>query len=164
MASLPTATLATEPTATARPRRFSYPSARTLSWAILMEETIRMPLLTTFLQRCRTMHAEFAQVEALLTRGWAIFRQQQRAVLPGWLTALANSGVKELQAFAVSLDRDYDAVRAALEVPHSNGQVEGQVNRLKTLKRSMYGRAGLSLLRARVLHRSGHQGPVVIKS
>ena len=51
----------------AAPRRFICPSARTLSWAVLMEDAIRMPLLKTFLDRCRSDNAEFAQVERLLT-------------------------------------------------------------------------------------------------
>ena len=49
------------------------------------------------------------------------------------------------------LNRDFDAVKNAVEMPWSNGQAEGQINRLKTLKRAMYGRAGLELLRARML-------------
>jgi transposase len=54
--------------------------------------------------------------------------------------------------FAEALRRDYKAVRAALEYNWSNGQAEGQVNRLKLLKRAMYGRAKFDLLKARVLH------------
>ena len=77
---------------------------------------------------------------------------------------MTGSGVKELQAFAATIDRDYDAIRAALELPQSNGQVEGRVNRLKTLKRSTHGTASLGLLRARVLHRSGQWGMAVTKS
>jgi len=46
---------------------------------------------------------------------------------------------------------DYDAVRAAMTVDWSNGQTEGQINRLKTIKRQMYGRAGLELLERRFL-------------
>ena len=72
--------------------------------------------------------------------------------------------MSQVWAPLASIDRDYDAIRAALKLPRSNGQVEGQVNRLKTLKRSMYGRAGLGLLRARVLHRSGHWEMAVTKS
>jgi transposase len=49
------------------------------------------------------------------------------------------------------LRRDIEAVRNAISEPWSNGQTEGQINRLKTLKRSMYGRAGTELLRARML-------------
>ena len=123
-----------------------------------------MPELKTFLDRFRSSNAEFAQVEQLFTRGWTLLRQHFPALLPGWLTALTGSGVKELQAFAATIDRDYDAIRAALELPQSNGQVEGQVNRLKTLKRSIYGRASLGLLRARVLHRSGRWVMAVTKS
>ena len=122
-----------------------------------------MPLLKAFLDRCQSDNAELAQVEGLFTRRWTLLRQHLPALLPDWLTALTGSGVKELQAFAVGIDRDYDAIRAALELPQSNGQVEGQVNRLKTLKRSMYGRAGLELLRARVLHRSRRWGTVITK-
>jgi transposase len=53
--------------------------------------------------------------------------------------------------FARTLLRDIDAVRNTIELPWSNGQAEGQINRLKTLKRAIYGRAGLELLRARML-------------
>ena len=56
--------------------------------------------------------------------------------------------------FALGIQQDYAAVRAALETPWSNGQTEGQVNRLKFIKRQMYGRAKLDLLRLRVLYRS----------
>jgi hypothetical protein len=52
----------------------------------------------------------------------------------------------------VSCARDFDAVRAALTLPYSNGQTEGQVNKLKSLKRQMYGHATFEVLRRRVLH------------
>ena len=54
-------------------------------------------------------------------------------------------------SFATNLDQDGPAVRASLRLPWSSGQAEGQVNRLKLLKRSMYGRAKLDLLRPRFL-------------
>ena len=59
-----------------------------------------------------------------------------------------------MRTFAAGLARDGDAVLAALCFRWSTGQVEGQVHRLKLIKRSMYGRAGFALLRARVLHHS----------
>ena len=65
-----------------------------------------------------------------------------------WLAAAAES---ELRAFAAGIRRDCDAVLAALLSQWSNGQVEGQVNRVKLVKRSMDGRAGFALLRKRVL-------------
>jgi len=57
-----------------------------------------------------------------------------------------------MRGFAASLTADLSAVRAAFSSPWSSGQVEGQINRLKYLKRQMYGRAKLDLLRIRVLH------------
>ncbi len=71
-----------------------------------------------------------------------------------WLTAVIESKIPELNGFARSLSRDKDAVLAALSLPWSNGQVEGQVNRLKLIKRQMYGRAKFDLLRLRVLAHS----------
>ena len=56
-----------------------------------------------------------------------------------------------IMRFARTLHRDIDAVRNAIELPWSNGQAEGQINRLKTLKRVMYDRAGPELLRAQIL-------------
>ena len=138
-----------------RPRRWVCPSPRTLSWAMLNRKAIRSPQVTTLLEHCDAQHPELARVGQLLTEGWNIFRQTSVVPLRTWLTALTTSGVRELQAFAVGIDRDYDAIREAVETSFSNGQVEGQVNRLKTLKRSMYGRVGLNLLRARVRYRSG---------
>ena len=56
-----------------------------------------------------------------------------------------------MQRFAQTIQRDISAIRNAVVTPWSNGQTEGQINRLKTLKRAMYGRAGAELLRARML-------------
>jgi len=56
-----------------------------------------------------------------------------------------------METFAAGLKQDGDAIRAALTTPWSNGQTEGQVNRLKTIKRQMYGHASFDLLRRRVL-------------
>ncbi len=57
-----------------------------------------------------------------------------------------------MESFAAGLERDIDAVRAALRLPWSQGHVEGQVHRLKLIKRQIYGRAGFELLRLRVLN------------
>jgi transposase len=68
--------------------------------------------------------------------------------LPDWL---AEAETSALSSFARGLRADERAVTAALREPWSNGQTEGQINRLKTLKRQMYGRANLDLLRARLV-------------
>ena len=67
------------------------------------------------------------------------------------LEVLAAAKATPLARLAANLERDQAAVQAALELPWTTSPVEGQVNRLKTIKRSMYGRAGFQLLRQRVL-------------
>jgi transposase len=69
----------------------------------------------------------------------------------GWLTRATTSGIAELDRFARGLTEDRAAVEAGLTLEWSNGQTEGQVNKLKVLKRSMYGRAKFDLLRLRLL-------------
>ena len=78
-----------------------------------------------------------------------MIRNRDAAAWPQWLEAAALS---QLAAFARRLERDRNAVDAALRLPWSNGMVEGQIHRLKLIKRQMYGRAGFDLLRLRVLN------------
>jgi transposase len=80
-----------------------------------------------------------------------IVRGQQEEKSDHWLDDAENSEVPEFQHFAKRLRTDYQAVKAALSLPWSNGQVEGQVHRLKLIKRQMYGRASFGLLKQRVL-------------
>ena len=80
----------------------------------------------------------------------AMIRKEVTRPLSDWLTKAEASGVSELKTFAQGLREDEAAVSAALTEDWSNGPVEGQVNLLKFIKRSMYGRAGWRLLRARV--------------
>ncbi|UVS79427.1 Transposase [Actinokineospora sp. UTMC 2448] len=74
------------------------------------------------------------------------------ADLPAWISTAKQTAIKELRSFVSGLERDLDAVTAGLTQPWSSGAVEGQVNRIKMLKRQMFGRANLDLLRIRVLH------------
>jgi transposase len=71
--------------------------------------------------------------------------------LPAWLNQVDRDGQPELRTFAAGLRRDLAAVTAGLTLPYSSGPVEGNVNRIKTIKRQMYGRAGFDLLRHRIL-------------
>ncbi|MEU8852695.1 transposase [Streptomyces sp. NPDC048564] len=76
-------------------------------------------------------------------------RQGQR--LPDWLDAVRQDDLPSLHILAAGIDRDRDAVTAGLTLPWNSGVVEGHVNRIKMLKRQMFGRAGFALLRKRVL-------------
>ncbi|MFG1710940.1 transposase [Nonomuraea sp. M3C6] len=70
----------------------------------------------------------------------------------------ADQQVPALRSFAEGLLIDHDAVAAALALPYSNGPTEGVVNKIKLLKRQTYGKAGLSLLRKRILLAQKHHG------
>ena len=127
------------------------PSPRRASWMLLEPEG-----LTDEEQRVvkelveRVPEVAWAQE---LARGFAeLVRGRRGDELRRWLIEAAQSGLAEFVGFAQGLTQDLEAVKAALEYEWSNGQVEGQVNRLKLLKRQMYGRAKFDLLRARVLH------------
>lgn len=78
-------------------------------------------------------------------------RERTAEALTDWIARATASCVAELGRFATGLQRDLAAVTAGLSLPWSNGQVEGQINRLKLIKRTMYGRASFDLLRKRVL-------------
>ena len=79
-------------------------------------------------------------------------RERQHERLDAWLERAEASGLSGVNSLASGIRRDYAAVKAALSSPYSNGVVEGNVNRLKYLKRQMYGRANFDLLRKRVLY------------
>jgi transposase len=71
--------------------------------------------------------------------------------LATWESEAAATGIPELVAFVAKLVQDQAAVEAALTQPYSQGQTDGQITRLKLLKRTMYGRANFDLLRQRFL-------------
>ena len=80
-----------------------------------------------------------------------MLRERGGERLDEWLMHVEKQGVAELQSFAQGLQKDYDAVKAGLTLPWSQGPVEGHVHRLKLLKRQSYGRASFQTLRKRVL-------------
>jgi transposase len=117
---------------------------------------LRRPEVLTERDR-RRLEAACARSAALaatcrLVRAFmGLLRERRGEELAGWVVEAAASGVDEVAAFAAGLRRDWAAVVAGLTLEWSSGAVEGQVNRVKMLKRQMYGRAKLDLLRKRVL-------------
>jgi transposase len=88
---------------------------------------------------------------ALALGFWRLVRERDQPGLGPWLDEARASGLAEFREFAAGIERDRAAVEAALELEVSNGQTEGQITKLKLLKRAAYGRASLPLLRARLL-------------
>jgi transposase len=104
------------------------------------------------LDQLLNLSPEVQTVYALLQAFLKIVRERKHQELRPWMEQAIRSGIPELKSFVGGIERDYDAVHAALRLPWSQGVTEGKVNKLKTLKRVMYGRAGFALLRQRLLH------------
>jgi len=81
-----------------------------------------------------------------------LVRTRKGEQLDSWINTVRACHIRELNSFASGLERDKAAVLAGLTLAQSNGQVEGQITKLKLIKRQMYGRAGFALLRQRMLH------------
>ncbi len=103
--------------------------------------------------------ATFCQASPTLKRTYDLVQDFMQMVhnreghrLDAWLERVAKSDLPELQTFAAGVEKDNAAVKAGLTWSINNGQVEGQVTKLKLIKRTMYGKAGFPLLRQRVLH------------
>lgn len=104
------------------------------------------------LSRLLAVSAEVQTIYVLLQTLLGLVRERQHEQLRSWMEAAVKSGIAEMQSFVVGIEQDFEAVEAALRLPWSQGQTEGKVNKLKTLKRQMYGRASFALLRQRFLH------------
>jgi len=104
--------------------------------------------LRTICERCSIL----ATVTQLVQRFATLLRERRGlGQLVAWIEAVEDTDIPELRSFASGLRKDWAAVTAGLTLPWSSGGVEGHVNRIKMLKRQMYGRANLDLLRSRVL-------------
>ncbi|WP_405053661.1 transposase [Sphingobium sp. MK2] len=101
-----------------------------------------------FVDAVRAASPIIAESADLARRFYAILIGREAVEFEPWLAQALGSAIA---SFARGLRRDIDAVRAALILPWSTGPVEGKINKLKLIKRSMYGRAGLDLLRARIM-------------
>jgi transposase len=102
-----------------------------------------------FIKAVLASSAEIAAAADLARRFGTMIKARDLEALAPWLT---DAKVGPLATFAAGLERDRAAVEAALTEPWSTGPVEGRINKLKLIKRQMYGRAGLDLLRQRVMH------------
>lgn len=95
---------------------------------------------------------QLATLHTLVQSFGQIVRKREGHRLDAWKQQVSESGIAEVQRFARELERDKEAVLAGLTEIYSNGVTEGFVNKLKLIKRQMFGKAGFALLRLRVLH------------
>ncbi len=133
-----------------------YYSTRKTRWLLSKAEEELSERERAYVGALKQLCPPIAEAQRLLTTFHTILMQRRSEQLDPWLVQCEQSGISELVGFARGLRRDESAVRAALRYDWSQGPVEGQVNRLKLLKRQMYGRAKFDLLRQRVLfHAAG---------
>ena len=136
--------------ATARPAPAPVPSPRQVKWWLLGAPDNLTEEQRTYVRRLAAAVPLIATAQQLAQAFGRLVRKRDHAAQSGWLQQAEGSGVAELRAVAVGMRRDQAAIAAALVLPWSQGQTEGQVTRLKLLKRAMYGRGGLDLLRGRL--------------
>ena len=127
------------------------PSLRTLTWLVLMRPTKRTAEDTAHVEQLQQVHADISAAIRLAQQFATFVRERQATQLDVWIAEAVASGVRAIRAFASGLTQDVAAVRAGLALRWSQGPVEGQINRLKLLKRQMYGRAKMDLLQQRLL-------------
>ena len=135
----------------ARPPVPAPPSARQLSFEWARRAEKRKPPEQARLDAIRARGDELAAALDLADGFADLIRKRSPETLGEWLARGEASSDPDIRRFAEGIRRDEAAVHAAVTETWSNGPVEGHVNRLKTIKRQMYGRAGFVLLRARVL-------------
>ena len=120
------------------------------NWLCRRPDTLtedQRPRLKAILDRCPELQAASAHIRAFATMITELTGQD----LPQWMAATREAGLPGISSFAKGLEQDLDAVTNGLTMPWSSGPVEGRVNHIKMIKRQMFGRAGLPLLRKRVL-------------
>jgi transposase len=132
------------------------PRQRVITVRQVMRLLLRRPTELTaeeqaLLDRITGRNEELTSLARLVRAFTALLRERRGDELRQWVDAVVTSGIAELVAFARGLEQDWSAVVAGLTLEWSSGQVEGQVNRVKLIKRQMFGRAKPALLRKRVL-------------
>ncbi len=137
------------PVLAAAPRRTLTP--RTATWLVLRRVEERSTEDQALLANLCRQAPDLEEVVGLAEAFTALVRDRAPDRLDPWLKRAADGAVQQMRRFAKRLSADYDAVRVALTLAWSNGSVKGQINRLKTVKRQMYGRASLDLLGRRFL-------------
>ena len=129
----------------------SLPASQRLVW-LFLKHTDQLDLEDLRLRDQLLFHPTLLKTRELAQEFQRIVRDHNGSALDPWLKICETADIPEFANFAAGLRQDYQAVRAGITLKWSNGQTEGQVNKLKMIKRQMYGRANLDLLRSRLLH------------
>ena len=129
-------------------------SASQATWLFFRKEEDLKPEEQENLRQLRQASPDLETAYQLVKEFLQMVHELSGERLEGWLGKVEAEALQAFQSFVTGVQQDKDAVLAGLTLPWSNGPVEGHVNRLKLIKRSMYGQAELKLLKLRVLHHS----------
>lgn len=135
-------------------------TARRATWIVMRRAEHQTPAEQVLIADLKTQHSDLATAIDLTQGFTKLVRDRLPQQLDEWLEQAISSSVVLFQRFAQGLKEDYGAVKASLTFAVSNGPVEGQINRLKLLKRQMYGRASLDLL-SRRFHTNELESPML---
>ncbi len=130
------------------------PTPRSVSFVVVSRPNKRSKHAQLYLEHLCQVDAKMALLYELALAFLTLVRERRGEDLESWREQATQSGIEPLARFAGGLQDDLAAVQSGLTLPWSNGIVEGQVNRLKLLKRQGYGRSHVALLRQRMLHES----------
>ena len=129
-------------------------SAQQTTWLFFRKQDDLTKEEQESLRQLRQASPHIETAYRLVEKFLQMVRERTGEQLDGWLAFVEASHLKAFDSFVTGVQQDKEAVFAGLTLPWSNGPLEGNVNRLKLIKRSMYGRAEFDLLKLRVLHRS----------
>ncbi|TNP87722.1 transposase, partial [Escherichia coli] len=119
-----------------------------MPWRIIRDEE---NYASRFISLMCEKEPELKIAQQLALEFYRILKNQNKSQLSSWFTRVHESGSAEFRRVVAGMEADAAAICEAISSRWSNGVVEGHVNRLKMLKRQMYGRAGFELLRQRVM-------------
>lgn len=130
------------------------PAPRSLTWLLLRAPEDFNTEEAELVSALHLTAPAAGEAAALARRGVDAIRMRDRAGWEAWSEEVTASGCRELGRYLAGLANDQAALMNALSLPYSNGPTEGHVNRVKLIKRSMYGRAGFELLRNKILYQA----------
>lgn len=131
---------------------YAAPRPRQAVWMLLKQRKELEKEEREYVEELIRLSPKIRMAEKLAKEFQRILRERKEEDFDQWRIKVKSSGLVELKGFSDGLMKDEEAVRAAMKYEWSNGQTEGQVNRLKMVKRQMFGRANFNLLRSRFLH------------
>jgi transposase len=133
------------------PAHAMLPGPRTLAWLLLRRPSDLDDEDQVILKQLFERSSELVSARQLAQQFLRILRERRGGELDEWVAEVHKTGPPELRGFSRNLRHDWNAVQAGLTERWSSGPVEGNVNKLKVIKRQMFGRALFDLLRKRVL-------------